>query len=288
MKKALIFCVIMLFFACDNNHYERKQLSAYYLVKNTSNQTISFDVSVKKGEPIAGLGWELQAENGTFTCTVNANDSIIFGVFSIWDDLDNHPNWFTKFDIHSVDDIQMNDPYLSENWIKYHYEVPFFGGHEGYREAFPDSPPAYLLILNKEKEDEEIYDVPFKLCTCEEQENFVPSWIDMQYTEMEVYFFKDSIPYERAYEIANMPYPAFYIIYTSEWDETMMGYYRNNLRLPGIGKICNFPDFAKNMIVPQNGCKVYIEGSMYEPCWGAVGTYGLMFDYVLTKFKIVD
>jgi len=34
---------------------------------------------------------------------VNANDSIIFSIFVSWEDLENHPNWFTKFEISIVD-----------------------------------------------------------------------------------------------------------------------------------------------------------------------------------------
>jgi len=42
------------------------------------------------------------------------------------------------------------------------------------------------------------------------------------------------------------------------------------------------------MIVPENGCKVYIEGFVYDwSCWTAVGSV-YPFDYVLTKFKRID
>jgi hypothetical protein len=57
--------------------------------------------------------------------------------------------------------------------------------------------------------------------------------------------------------------------------------------LRGMGKVCNLPDFAKNMTIPD-GCKVYIEGSMYDAsCWGPTGSV-FAYDYILTKFKRID
>ena len=65
----------------------------------------------------------------------------------------NHLNWFTKFEINPVDDIQMNDPYLPENWIKYSKEdtpvSPFYEDFK-YSISHTDPLPSYLFILNKE------------------------------------------------------------------------------------------------------------------------------------------
>ncbi|MDR2409983.1 MAG: protease complex subunit PrcB family protein, partial [Bacteroidales bacterium] len=50
--------------------------------------------------------------------------------------------------------------------------------------------------------------------------------------------------------------------------------------------ICNFPDFAKEWDIPENGCKVYFEGRVYRPCIekGGIAAY-VWTDYVLTVLK---
>ena len=147
MKKVFIFFALMLFFACDKNE---KTLDAYYYVKNTSNQTISFDVTVLPGEPVGFFG-EAAMNGNVYTFTMNANDSVIFFVDRTWDDLNNHPNWFTKFDIKPVEGIQMNDPYLPENWVKYNntLDPPGYGDGYGYTFGAPIS-KVYLFDLNNE------------------------------------------------------------------------------------------------------------------------------------------
>jgi len=73
-------------------------------------------------------------EDSVFKCNVNANDSIIFGIYDSWEDLKNHPKWFTKFEISPVDGIQMNDPYLPENWVECDTPLPsiYFGDYNTY------------------------------------------------------------------------------------------------------------------------------------------------------------
>ena len=260
----------MMFFACDSDIVRIQGFTTDYFIKNTSNQTINFELTVIKDELIYVSG-KLTSDS-VFTCQVNANDSIIISVLgSNWEDLKNHPNWFTEFKITPLDGIQMNDPYLPENWVE--YKNPFSSSYK------PDeSIPAYSFTLNKDEH------VPFKHCECESFPDFSPRLLDIQYLEKYFYvnFFIDTIP-------LNMLGTNFepHIIYYSKSDETYM--YGNRIigegwELPGLGKICNLPDFAKEWIVPENGIHVYIEGSMYEcSCWGSVGSV-FSFDYVLTEF----
>ena len=162
MKKVFMFSVFMLFFACNKEWVSYQPVSAYYFVKNTSNQTISFDVSIVKGEPVvwmeSGHGEQLvghysglqQIEKGIYTFTVNANDSIIFGVSKAWEDLKNHPNWFTKFEISPVDGIRMSDPYLPEYWAKYGFYDGTYHDSPAYGGAINKPVPAYLFSLNED------------------------------------------------------------------------------------------------------------------------------------------
>ena len=134
-----MFCIVVLFFACDK---QKEYIGAVYTIKNTSNQTISFDVTIRKGDKVICSG----VKNGdVITCTVDANDSIIFTTARTWEDLKNHPNWFTKFEINPVNGIQMNDPYLPENWVKYYSLTS---------STHDNSVPEYVFILNKESEKE--------------------------------------------------------------------------------------------------------------------------------------
>jgi hypothetical protein len=262
MKKVLMFCALMLLFACNNDDFEGKPVAAFYYIKNTSNQTISFEVTVVQDE-----GFYLFRNDSIFTFTVNANDSVIHPSFRTWEDFENHPDWFTKFEINPVNGIQMNDPYLPENWVKYNWE---------------NTPaPAYSFTLNNDN-------VLFKHCECEEHPDYSPRLLDEQYLEngFHVCFFIDSIPRSMAGVVPYVPN----IVYFSDRDETFLfgtEIIGSDWELPGLGKICNLPDFAKNMIAPEYGYEVYIEGSMYDmSCWLAIGSV-FPFDYILTEFKIV-
>jgi len=63
-----------------------------------------------------------------------------------------------------------------------------------------------------------------------------------------------------------------------------------------VGRICNFPDFAKEWDIPEEGLKIYFEGSFYESCvrkpYDAYGVGGdedlwpfFSYDFVLTHLK---
>ena len=144
-----MFCVIVLFFSCDKHIVRYQGVDTYYFIKNTSNQTISFDITVPKGERVVteGHGYGLTSDS-VYTFKVNANDSIIFLNISdsSLEDLENHLKWFIQFEISPLNGIQINDPYLPENWVEYKnpYSNAFGGDYK------TGSSTAYLFILNKE------------------------------------------------------------------------------------------------------------------------------------------
>jgi len=45
------------------------------------------------------------------------------------------------------------------------------------------------------------------------------------------------------------------------------------------------PDFAKIWIIPENGCKVILEGKVCEPCNASDVTNLVYIDYILTSLK---
>ena len=51
-----MFCVVMLFFSCERDIVKVQGVTTDYFIKNTSNQTISFEVTVIKDEQIYVLG----------------------------------------------------------------------------------------------------------------------------------------------------------------------------------------------------------------------------------------
>lgn len=63
-----------------------------------------------------------------------------------------------------------------------------------------------------------------------------------------------------------------------------------------ISRICNFPNFASKWKIPENGCKVYFTGALYESCeyqytpHDCCGIEGLCFnyDFVLTSLELAE
>ena len=132
--------------------------------------------------------------------------------------------------------------------------------------------------------------VPFKLCPCEKEMSL---WELQHFPRGEAYLFKDSIPEQVMNQISDViysaPFPKIcWIIYYSETDVASI--YISNIFHPkdgnimSIGLICNFPDFAKEWTIPENGIKVMIEGLMYNDCRNHYAYY-VPFDYVLTNLK---
>ena len=145
-------------------------------------------------------------------------------------------------------------------------------------------------------EDDTGEDVPYKPCSfCEEGVTFPQILLGAQILNgIEVYLFKDSIPLKMEYEFRQLvSHFVCWIIVGSEMDNVWIHFNKryhegNGFGIAGDGRICNFPDFAKESSIPENGCKIYIEGLMYHPsCWGGTAQ-NVLFDYVLTKFKKID
>lgn len=98
-----------------------------FIVKNTSNQPITFSAGVLKHSQIAGP----QIITNSFT--VKPNDSIIARQTYFKKDGENPQHWFSTFQITPVSTIEMNDPNLKENWKK----------------GSKDNVPMYTFTLNK-------------------------------------------------------------------------------------------------------------------------------------------
>ena len=118
--------------------------------------------------------------------------------------------------------------------------------------------------------------VPYKPCPCEEGPKSETLF-------GEVYLFRDSIPQGVDYETINVELPASgislgisTIVFNSKaGDATLTPVNKVPiLSNPVRFFICNFPDFAKEWTIPQNGLKVSIEGVLALSCGSVhLGTY---------------
>ena len=122
MKKIIVLIAVVLCSACTKEHV----MTEFY-VKNTSNKTISFEATIVKPSTITGT-YEV-----TLPFTVNANDKVLARKIEFQKDGKDPQKWFTRFVIYPVEGIQMNDPNLSENWVK----------------SNKDGTPVYEFTLNK-------------------------------------------------------------------------------------------------------------------------------------------
>lgn len=86
-------------------------MTSFY-VKNTSNKAISFDATVIKMSQIQG-SYPLQK-----SFYVLPKDSVLARQTGFKAGGLNPQNWFTDFNIVSVDSIEFNDPKIAENWKK--------------------------------------------------------------------------------------------------------------------------------------------------------------------------
>jgi len=118
-----LFLIVLCFVCCE----EYDTTTTEFYVKNTSQKTITFDASIIKPSQLSGP-YEV-----SLSFTVNANDSVLARKAQFNRDGKNPQNWFHTFVIHPVEGVQMNDPNLSENWIKYDVNVM----------------PIYVFTLNK-------------------------------------------------------------------------------------------------------------------------------------------
>ena len=98
-----------------------------FIVKNTSDKSISFSASVVKFSQSMGA----QTINNSFT--VKPKDSLIVRQTYFKRDGENPQNWYQEFNIFPVDGIEMNNPKKAENWIK----------------SSKDNIPIYTFTINK-------------------------------------------------------------------------------------------------------------------------------------------
>ena len=120
--------------------------------------------------------------------------------------------------------------------------------------------------------------VPFELCPCEEEK---PKWVPQLLPRGEAFLFKDNIP-EQMLDIVRS---ANKIIYETEVQKVSFYGRIDGHEISFVSKVCNFPDFAKEWAIQENGCKVVFEGIMYETCSGGGTAAHFSFDYVLTNIK---
>lgn len=128
--------------------------------------------------------------------------------------------------------------------------------------------------------------VPYKPCSCEKE-----LFTGLKFSQGEAYLFRDYIPEKMTKqindEIYSAPFPLVcWIVYYSETDVADISFRSNSGGITYVGTICNFPDFAKEWIIPENGCKVNFEGRILESCNPFGVANAVYIDYVLIKFKI--
>jgi len=114
IKLSIILAVtvsfLSVFFACGT---DKDYIMTEFYVKNTSPKIITFDASVIKLSTIT------DPVEVFLSLTVLPNDSILARKTSFLKDGKEPQKWFNSFNIHPIEGIQMNDPNLPENWIRY-------------------------------------------------------------------------------------------------------------------------------------------------------------------------
>ena len=133
----------------------------------------------------------------------------------------------------------------------------------------------YLIILllmvgckddkSKNTDTHRNINVPYKSCQCEEGKYMQPmqrgtpsvDWVIQE----EAYLFKDALPEQlpSMYDDNDLSILKYCIIYDSKTNDVCM--YECGRMSTDMGRICNFPDFAKKWTIPEDGCKIYFEGT---------------------------
>ena len=119
--------------------------------------------------------------------------------------------------------------------------------------------------------------VPFKACPCENQ-----PLTEVQFPlGIEAYLFREPVTEQMLRE---PPLRKQWIVFDSETGNAYL-WIQSGIpgSVPGIGRICNFPDFAKEWDIPETGLKVYFEGLTYEICQGGCLGNVNCFDLILTN-----
>ena len=126
MKKIILSFTILLMTSCIDFTNKDTPTTNFY-VKNTSNKTISFNASVVKFSQLT------DPTTVSVTFVVYPNDSVLAREVGFTKDGTAPQSWFKSFEIIPVSGIEMNDPNLAENWIKYNVS----------------NTPTYVFKLNK-------------------------------------------------------------------------------------------------------------------------------------------
>lgn len=127
-----------------------------------------------------------------------------------------------------------------------------------------------------EKENER-NNVPYAECDCVEKEILRPN-----HSIKGALFFKATTQIEsKLLEQLRMGSSEKWVIYNIQTKQATL--YIVDGTFFSTGRICNFPDFAKEWNISNNGQKIYIEGIEFKTCkdYGGIGMYSY-FDYVLT------
>lgn len=126
MKKTIVILLISAFLTSCSVLNGNSPMTAF-IVKNTSEKSISFSASVVKFSQSMGA----QTINNSFT--VKPKDSLIVRQTYFKRDGENPQNWCQEFKIFPVDGVEMNDPKNAQNWIK----------------SSKDNIPIYTFTINK-------------------------------------------------------------------------------------------------------------------------------------------
>ena len=143
-------------------------------------------------------------------------------------------------------------------------------------------------------------EVPYKPCPCDEG-NFSKEGTSLH---GEAYLFRDSIPFQQmltiihdnVYSNKNSPFGSW-SCFIFDTKKNMICLYTTGHMNVSICRVCNFPDFGVEWIIPENGyIVVNYSGTLYESCEHkpfqdcfGFKTYGdnfyFGFDFILTSLK---
>jgi len=142
--------------------------------------------------------------------------------------------------------------------------------------------------------------VLYKPCPCDEGKSSQGG----TFLQGEVYLFKDSIPFQKmsaiihdyVYSNRNSPFGSWScFIFDTKTNMTCL--YTTGHMSVSIGRVCNFPDFAVEWIIQENGYIVAdCSGTRYESCENKPfqdgfgfetngDNYYFGFDFILTSLK---
>ncbi len=139
-----------------------------------------------------------------------------------------------------------------------------------------------FLFLGASCQNREIGEVPYALCPCNEEQELA----NLEVPDGEAYLFNDSIPEQVWFQISKSNKMAKWIILDSKTNLAVLYISKTETSLRKVCKICNYPDFAKEWVIPQNGCMVYYKGIGYDACTPAGLADAVYIDYVLTNLRL--